>query len=145
MAYSKWVEVFLFFGFLGIICSTGQHDLSGNQTANASQFVEITQPKEKDDLSSPTWVKGNSSAIKGSGLSAWILTYLVEIDGPWRVQPTTTFPDGSWQSYAEIPESGTYRIIAIITNVSLEPGHEMSVLPELSLSSRSHEVIATRN
>jgi hypothetical protein len=144
MTDCRWGAALLFIGLIGVLCNVGQSDNGGNQTSKASQFVEMTTPKEKDDVSWRTWVTGNSSATKDSGLSVWVLNYLIEDEGPWMVQPTTTFSNGSWQSYAEFRDPGTYRIVAIIIPGALKSGETLQELPDLPLSSISQEAIVTR-
>ena len=114
-------------------------------------FVDITKPKDKDKVSWRYTVEGSSSATKDSGESVYVLIWPVESDGPWWVQPTTTFSDGSWQSYAYFgrdprvyPEDiGTsYRVVAIITKQELRGGQTFRELPDHIV--RSKEIIVTR-
>jgi hypothetical protein len=96
-------------------------------------------------------VEGNSSATKDSGLHAYVLSWPNDSNGPWWVQPTTTFPDGSWQSYAYFGrdpalypgDSGTTdRVVAIITTQELKGGQTFTDLP--SNVARTSEIIVTR-
>jgi hypothetical protein len=153
MTKSRLIGAFLAVGLICTICSVGQSDNGGNQTSKALQFVEMTTPKEKDDVSWRTWVKGNSSATKDSGLSVWVLIWPIDAEGPWWIEPTTTFSDGSWQSYAYFGRDpqrysedigGAYRVVAIITNETLKSGETLQELPDLPLSSISQEAIVTR-
>ncbi len=120
-------------------------------TTPSTPFVDITKPKDKDKVSWRYLVEGSSSAIKDSGLSAYVLTWPIESDGPWWAQPTTTFSDGSWQSYAYFGRDPklypgdigtTYRVVAIITTQKLSGGQTFRELPEDV--ARSEEIIVTR-
>jgi hypothetical protein len=110
-------------------------------------FVEINKPEENDDVSWRFMVEGNSSAIEDSGLSVYVLICTLEAEGPWQVQPTTTFSDGSWQSYAYFGREGTdigitCRVVAIITTQKLTAGQTFIKLPDSV--AESEEISVTR-
>ena len=109
--------------------------------------VNITEPKEGDEVACRHWVKGNSSATKDTGLSVHVLTWPIEAADWWWVQPTTTFSNGSWQSYAYFGECGdhigtTYKVVAIITGEVLRGGDKFRELPDHV--AESGEIIVTR-
>lgn len=115
-------------------------------------YVEITNPKNKDYVLWRSLVEGNSTAISESGSNAYVLIWPIEAEGPWYVQPTTTFPDGSFRSKAYFgrdpsvyPEDiGTsYKVITIITNETLKG--TMVNLPLVTSSNKSKEVVVIRN
>lgn len=110
-------------------------------------FVDITRPEEGEEVACRHWVKGNSSATKDTGLSVHVLTWPIEAADWWWVQPTTTFSNGSWQSYAYFGECGdhigtTYKVVAIITGEVLRGGDKFRELPDHV--AESGEIIVTR-
>lgn len=115
-------------------------------------FVDITKPKEKGGVAWRHMVEGSSSATKDSGLGVYVLIWPIEADGPWWVQPTTIFSDGSWQSYAYFgrdpklyPEDigTTYRVVAITTTQKLSGGQTFRELPDSVAKSKEIIVIRT--
>jgi hypothetical protein len=117
----------------------------------ATPIVNILKPAEKDAVSWREWVNGTSSASEGSGLNATVLIWPMASNGPWWVQTTTTYSDGSWDSHAYIgrdskiyPDDigGAYKIIAILTEQRLNGGDPYRELPPHV--SKSREVIVTR-
>ena len=110
-------------------------------------FVEINKPEENDDVSWRFMVEGSSSATEDSGLSVYVHICTLEAEGPWQVQPTTTFSDGSWQSYAYFGREGTdigitCRVVAIITTQKLTAGQTFIKLPDSVAESK--EILVTR-
>ena len=116
-------------------------------TTPPSSFVVISEPEEKDEVSWRYMVEGSSSATEDSGLSVYVLIWTVEAEEAWRVQPTTTFSDGSWQSYAyfgreDMDIGVTFRVVAILTTQNLSAGQAFIVLPDYD--AKSKEILVTR-
>jgi hypothetical protein len=116
-------------------------------------YVEITNPKDRDYVDFRSIVEGNSSAISGSGLNAYVLIWPIDGRGPWYVQQTTTFSRGDFYTKAyfggdpaKYPEDigTTYRIVAILTNETLDSG-KLEAFPTVPSSQKSNEVIVIRN
>ena len=132
-------------GFIFIICSPA---------LTAGQFVSIQNPKNGDNVSWRYLVEGSSSANDTYGQKVFLLIWPFESNGPWWVQPTETFSDGSWQSYAFFgrdprltPEDTNthYRLVALLTKENITEGQSFSYLPDVPKSFRSKEIIVTRN
>lgn len=96
-------------------------------------------------------VDGSSSATNGSGLYVYVLIWSIEGSDGWWIQPTTTFPNGSWQSHVYVGEDPeldsensrrTYVIVAIITPQELKGNQKFVDIP--SYVAKSNEIIVTR-
>jgi len=127
-----------------------EHSNNKGTKSQKIPFVNITSPKNRDEVSWKQIVDGSSSATNGSGLHVSVLIWSMK-GGAWWTQSTTTREDGSWQSDAQFgndPESDpensrcTYRIVAIITPQELEGNQEFADIP--SNVARSNKIIVTR-
>jgi hypothetical protein len=125
---------------------------SSAQTSG-TQFINITNPQDGDNVSWRQAVAGYSTATANSGLKAYLLIWPVESNGPWWVQPTQTFPDGTWESYAYFgrnpsvnPEDigTTYKVEAIMTKEVLNSGATFMELPNVPKSARTESIIVKR-
>lgn len=114
-------------------------------------FVNISSPKNKDEVLERCVVEGSSSATKDSGLHVYVLIWSIEGSDGWWVQPTTTCSDGRWRSNAYIGSDHTsypkdirytYRIVAIITMQELKSREKFAELPDSVTQSR--EIIVIR-
>lgn len=113
-------------------------------------FVIINKPKDRDTVPWRYMVEGSSSAIQNSGLNLYILVWNIESNGPWWVQPVSTFSDGSFQSNAYFgrdpkifpdDKGSSYKLIAIITKQILKE-QTFNKLPDHA--AKSKEITVTR-
>ena len=127
-----------------------EHSNNKGTKSQKIPFVNITSPKNRDEVSWKQMIDGSSSAINGSGLHASVLIWSMKGKDGWWTQPTKTFEDGSWQSNAQFgsdPESDpqnstSYRIVAIITPQELEGDQKFKHIP--SNAAKSNEITVTR-
>jgi hypothetical protein len=134
---------------LGLLLSTTY----GSEQIAGTQFINITNPHNGDNVTWRQAVEGYSSATSNSGLKAYLLIWPIEANGPWWVEPTQTYPDGTWESYAYFgrdprvnPEDieTTYRVEAIMTKEDLNPGATLVELPNVPKSARSESILVQR-
>ena len=142
-------------GSIAIVLSIGLLSLtisSSGQTAGV-QFINITNLHTGDNVSWQQSIEGDSSAVANSGLNVYLLIWPIEAYGPWWVQQTQTFPDGTWQSNANFgrnpkmfPEDigTTYKVEAVMTNEVLKPGMTLAELPSVPKSDRSEIITVKR-
>ena len=115
-------------------------------TSSSQQFIEIDKPQDGGEVSWMYTVEGNSSATEVSGLNVYVLVWPNEAFGPWWVQETKTYSDGSWESHAYFgrgPEEDvgtTYGVIAIVTDEELRPGQTFTEIPDCVVKSNSIKV-----
>ena len=145
MNVSRSIITVLAVGLICVLCSAGQQ--------SGTESVEITDPKSGDNVSWQFIVEGNSSATADSGLKVYVLIWPIEANGPWWVQPTTTYSDGSWESNAYFGRDPskffedigtTYRIAAIMINGTLKEGETLRELPDVPKSARSEKITVKR-
>jgi hypothetical protein len=145
MNNSRLIVSVLVIGLLCAICSSGQ--------PTGAKLVNITNLKSGDNVTWRATVEGNSSAPAYPGFKVHVLIWPIDADGPWWVQPTQTFSDGTWESFAFFgrdprlnPEDiGThYRVVAILTNQTLDGIRVLNELPIASRFARSEIIIVKR-
>jgi hypothetical protein len=115
--------------------------------------VEILKPHDGDEVTWLYTVEGNSQATNSSGLSAYVLIWPIKANGPWWVQQTKTYSDGTWESHAyfgrdpaayPLDIGTTYQVTVIVTRNKLKAGETFNDLPIESLSERSNIISVKR-
>lgn len=139
MKTNKLAKAIVFIGVFWVFCASG------------GEYIKIINPSDEDIVNWDTRVNGTYFSV--SEKNFYVLIWPLDSTGPWWVQTAFAINNSSWQSrpyFGRDPllypsDSGSYfRVIAIMTNETFEPGQAIHKLPYMPQLIKSQEIIVRR-